>query len=1074
MVVRFEAWSFPWSTTFERLIADLPVVDDTGRGSVRFSEFGEGSLTLPADYPRLSTVVSDTSGSLIRVYDGTDLIHEWVAERVEQSVDADHVNISGPDLAGFAFDRAVVYPYDYPTNPTTQPDWVWGGANSLSNGGFEDSTVTSTVYELTITATGGTYTLSDGTDTTSAIAYNANSATITTRIQTDLGLFDDVVVSASGTSPTKFVITMVDPAYGVNLTIGTGSLTGGTGTVSKTTTGGLSPGSWTIAKTLGSGGGAYTTFTVTDVRAHSGTYSLEVNPAPSSLTSNRWPGAQQVVNVSPGVYQASVWVYPTSGTDTFQLFILGVGEEVIAYSANSALTVNNWNEITISDIEIPEGTTQVIFRLYCTNPGPSDPSPFFVDDAEFIAGLNETTIGDITTLLMDDASSDHSGDTRGVVLDWVDYSGFDATNDSSADAWNEDIALTVHRGMKYGQFLDTVRELGYEWRLVAKATPGATTHDLELYNPGNMDAEPGVGLVTGQAIANGSVVKRVPGYTATLLEGAGNFYDEGSDATAVTNFGRLEKYQANRQWGDTTTMGIAETELLGLESSNRQAIKAELKHGAIRPLVTFTAGDTVSFQVPGVVTKNDRRITQVEYRNSVPDPVFEVTGSQIFPGLTGVYETVRRLARKFRPLVDFPPAATTFEGDGGGMFTIAIAAYNATDRSKDKADYICSGANDQDVINTALKELDEVVTGNGGGRIVFSEGDFHITVTNSIGISWVPTSGQAAFEFVGVGSRGTGHTTSFILDSSSQFMSLPPRLLDFQNVGAATIRNIGFFGNGNGASCAGILTLFTGAILRIVDCYFQEFQTGISSSVSGPGRLWVARCDFDSNATDISGSPGSIIIDNTMVNTSGTANDQASVVVGGQSTPSVETVIAHNNISSCDNYGIRTSGFAHIHHNTINGSDDSAIRVGSPGGIITHNNINNAGFYGIEVVLGNTTEGGLIQGNTIHNSQRHGIFVDQPDWRIFDNRIFGAGQATADTYDGIHIDHDHAHLSRNSIDGDSGQTRYGINIAAGTGSIVVGNDLNASADYGTGLLNDSGTSTVTAFPGGAIGDNFNT
>ena len=116
--MRFEAWTLPWSSSSERVIADLPVVENTGRGSVRFNDFGEGSMALPADYSRIDDVISSTTGRLIRVYDGTDIIHEWVAERIEESLDGTIINVSGQDLLGFSFDKAVVYPYDYPDNPS--------------------------------------------------------------------------------------------------------------------------------------------------------------------------------------------------------------------------------------------------------------------------------------------------------------------------------------------------------------------------------------------------------------------------------------------------------------------------------------------------------------------------------------------------------------------------------------------------------------------------------------------------------------------------------------------------------------------------------------------------------------------------------------------------------------------------------------------------------------------------------------------------------------------------------------------------------------------------------------------
>lgn len=59
---------------------------------------------------------------------------------------------------------------------------------------------------------GGTFTLSDGTDTTSAIAYNAAAATIETRLQTDITSITDVNVTGTGVVGDPWVIVYVNPA----------------------------------------------------------------------------------------------------------------------------------------------------------------------------------------------------------------------------------------------------------------------------------------------------------------------------------------------------------------------------------------------------------------------------------------------------------------------------------------------------------------------------------------------------------------------------------------------------------------------------------------------------------------------------------------------------------------------------------------------------------------------------------------------------------------------------------------------------------------------------------------------
>jgi hypothetical protein len=58
---------------------------------------------------------------------------------------------------------------------------------------------------------GGTFTLSDGVDTTSPIAFDAIPGTVETRLQTDITSITDVTVTGAGTEIDPFVITYVDP-----------------------------------------------------------------------------------------------------------------------------------------------------------------------------------------------------------------------------------------------------------------------------------------------------------------------------------------------------------------------------------------------------------------------------------------------------------------------------------------------------------------------------------------------------------------------------------------------------------------------------------------------------------------------------------------------------------------------------------------------------------------------------------------------------------------------------------------------------------------------------------------------
>jgi hypothetical protein len=96
------------------------------------------------------------------------------------------------------------------------------------------------VYTLTITATGGTYTLTFGGQTTSALAFNLNAAGILAALDALSNIVGttDVLVTGTGPWTITFTTTGAFGASDIVGTINTASLTGGSGTLVKTQIGG--------------------------------------------------------------------------------------------------------------------------------------------------------------------------------------------------------------------------------------------------------------------------------------------------------------------------------------------------------------------------------------------------------------------------------------------------------------------------------------------------------------------------------------------------------------------------------------------------------------------------------------------------------------------------------------------------------------------------------------------------------------------------------------------------------------------------------------------------------------------
>ncbi|HEY2253022.1 MAG TPA: hypothetical protein VGH74_18245, partial [Planctomycetaceae bacterium] len=96
------------------------------------------------------------------------------------------------------------------------------------------------IQTISIVGNGGTYTLTAGAQTTSAIAWNAVPGTVQTRIQTDLAAtIVACTVTGTGTLASPFVVTVTNPANTniAQLTGNGASLTGGGATITEITAG---------------------------------------------------------------------------------------------------------------------------------------------------------------------------------------------------------------------------------------------------------------------------------------------------------------------------------------------------------------------------------------------------------------------------------------------------------------------------------------------------------------------------------------------------------------------------------------------------------------------------------------------------------------------------------------------------------------------------------------------------------------------------------------------------------------------------------------------------------------------
>ncbi len=737
MALTYSAWTLPWSGDFHQKVADIPVTSKTGRGQRRlYSTGGTGSVEIDlTDFP-ISKIISDTEGSLIRVEDDGALIHEWLAERTPQKIlDTENkARISGNNLQS-RFDKYVVHPDDYP-NVDPAPDHYWDGPETLTDGGMEEAATLHEIIEIDLGgASSGTFILNHDGDSTSSIQWDDTTQTVETRIQTDLSGITDVVVdlTAVGYRIEVVVPSLLDP----NMSW-TPSLNGSDESIDTTREGSLQvPAAWTRSQradassdpkehgTYASVGGFLLVGPAlpTNGPVRSGNSSLRVN----GLT--QYAGAQQIVLVEPGeTYQGSIWVRTGDATERFKFVIRDIFGEWIAQDESQIAAANTYEEYTVT-FTVPNDRDQIIFRM--AQVVDHNPDPFYLDDASLTLGEPAASPGTIMTTLMDDAAVDHSGDARGTPLDWVDYSSWDADDDSNGNPWTSTaLSFVAYFGEKYGQILDKFVDLGYEWDLVPKAgpiTPGDPTHDLNLYNSGGRDSSPDAIVNIGQATDGGEVVQRIPDYTRVIVADSEGNYIEDEDATAVADFGASERYERFSGEANATALVARGDEMLAAEASNRTAAKVTMTPIGtdFRPLVDYEPGDTVPFQLPPTLPKTDKRIVRIDYLDGEP-PEYTVVGSRVFGESAAAFELVRRLWRRFlAPDRELRGGVAPTQGlGGGGAPTVVVAASDASDRSKKKADFQCSGINDQDIINLALAELP--LGSTVGGMLVLTEGTFFL------------------------------------------------------------------------------------------------------------------------------------------------------------------------------------------------------------------------------------------------------------------------------------------------------------------------------------------------------------
>lgn len=362
--------------------------------------------------------------------------------------------------------------------------------------------------------------------------------------------------------------------------------------------------------------------------------------------------------------------------------------------------------------------------------------------------------------------------------------------------------------------------------------------------------------------------------------------------------------------------------------------------------------------------------------------------------------------------------------EGGGPYTITVAASDTPDVLKGRADFVCSGSSDQEVINAALVTLRDAGV---GGRVQLMNG--HFSLSQKIDYDNVDTD----IEIVGVG-RGT------VLRADATFNAL---IEIFGAPEGVAIRNMQLDGNGNQVTF-GVQTNAPHSLYE--NLFIKETGNGISADGD---RTIIRQCSLMDIGTTSANSAifctgADSLVEDVWIDTVGTTG----VTHDGIVMVDVGSQVRNCQVKNVFGRGIR-----------LNGSEQhcSDCRVYFP----AQHGIDVGGSFLDTLVT--------LQNCKVIGAGQHGIRVFCNDGSITGNLVVDASQGTHNTSDGIFVQSaDRNQIQMNKVLATGATThRYAINIsnAGAANNAVCNNDLRDSA---TANFNDAGTGTLPTGTNGEI------
>ncbi|MDP3015141.1 MAG: right-handed parallel beta-helix repeat-containing protein [bacterium] len=392
-----------------------------------------------------------------------------------------------------------------------------------------------------------------------------------------------------------------------------------------------------------------------------------------------------------------------------------------------------------------------------------------------------------------------------------------------------------------------------------------------------------------------------------------------------------------------------------------------------------------------------------------------------------------------------------FKSDTKQLYTYANSAWQA-DRTvagkivaasnslnKEKADYVCDGADDQVEIQAAIDAL-----GANGGTVYLSEGTFNISTSINLDNVAPDDSGKA---IIGAGAGTvlkitTGASNVNVINASGVNRILISQLM---------IDGNNKTGSGNSGIRVGIYSRIDKVWVENmsyngINCGSNNIITG--NTVSGNGINGIQAAGSNNNiitGNTLSGNRQGIMVhaystNNTISDNIVMGNTHTGMVLYASPTPNTRNNIVTGNIVSGNGWaGIE---IRYASYNTITG-----------------NVVQGNGMYGIR--SDNYASYNTIAGNTVSGNGWDGIMLEghSSNNTVTGNNIYDNGGTG--NYNGIRMDS--SNNSNNLISSnrifDSSGTGYGINISANTcdNNYIVGNLIDGTGF--TAPIQDLGTGT---------------